>query len=384
MQRGTTLRPAPELRLRLQKPQTKGKGKGLIVAGGLQLPRNVDGQKHYFVNTCLFDAPTELSSHGCCNIQQFRTFMENSEEPRLSSRYRCYAKAVIDYSISGVSNNVIYANRAHILTRVSPIVNNTVDCYGNVSNIFGKLRVRYDCVREVVTCEPCLTVRTTKKCVIPLLRTSIVSEHQYDNLERELYEYLTTKQVYCHQRNKSVAPREYTSGPYSLIDTQDAYNVPRIFALSQISDQLIIDLVDGDTDPIMTKQLIDDIEPLSGLDRTSIQSIIDLTDNDSTNYIMKGKPLDQSITTEGSNDNTEPITSSLAQIPTRLTIKGQQFVLCGVIKYNSSGIGHYTALCRKLNEDDWVEMNGSNKVKSGVQKSDETYLSIQIADRKVK
>lgn len=222
--RGTYVSADPEILLRHQRPvqARKKKGKGIVQNGNKLVPKSVQGKRIYFPNTCPFDSNTEVLSNAYCNIQAFKDFIDGSTNLNTAIRYSCYPSAIVEYSTSGV-NNLLYANRTHILSSILGIQSGMINCAANAGTMFSQLMEKCKSCQEIVDCQICGLHEERKKYVIPIPNMSIVRQDSYSTLQKKLNEYFTSKIVYCKECKASRASLTYSLGSYLYIDTEDAY-----------------------------------------------------------------------------------------------------------------------------------------------------------------
>lgn len=159
----------------------------------------------------------------------FKNFITSNKNNKLAVEYKCYLTTVYNYNQMGLTNsNSIYTSRAyHLLPIMQQIkqVNqlNEVDCTFNPNNLFEILMNPYECTLEIQRCESCSYYNTRKKPVTPIPNTSIVTEHNYKNLEEKLNHYFSERHYYCTNCQRVELLCQYILGPYLWLDVEDAY-----------------------------------------------------------------------------------------------------------------------------------------------------------------
>lgn len=256
-------------------------------------------RKITYVNTCAYDSITEVLSSGICNITNFKIFIESNKNTIIHSRNILYARALINFSVSGPGVSA-YTDRAYLLHSLIPPVNDTINCATNVTNLFSQLMINLYSYLEIRTCT-CGKKQELKKYVLPIPNTNIVTKYKYKNLESAVNDYFSGKIVYCDSCESTSSRIAYNIRSYLYVDVEDAYK-------QQLNSQL----------------------------------------------------------------EKKPILTELTEIPYKIIIQSELFILCGVIRYKPSvipnGMGHYIAYCRSI-KGIWDERDDLCNIKVNIVKN---------------
>ena len=187
-------------------------------------PRRMKKQTITFINTCSFDALTEILSSACCNIRSFHEVLEKNKNAVKLKRdnYKCYATTVFDYAINGI-NNTLYTRRAHLLYSIFSVTDGVINCNTNISALLSTLWSKYDTTTETLSCTLCYMQEETRKPLtyIPNLRIAWIEK--YKTVEEELNSYFKSDTLFCKNCHAMSLSSCHKLGPFLYIDCDEVY-----------------------------------------------------------------------------------------------------------------------------------------------------------------